>query len=203
MSKIRLAQYGGYIFIVRTVMTPTQIELVQDSFKHVDRQPHESGRIFFDELFQLAPHLRDLFPEDTTRLKAKFVQMLAVIVKSLDQISKVSEDVVDLGRRHMAYDVEEEHYTIFGEAFIAMLNRVLGNDLTPEISDAWSAAYDMLARVMQEAAVAPQTAEAFYSSIIRSVMAAQYGVSVAKDRTGTGRAPITHGIERGQVIRLS
>jgi hemoglobin-like flavoprotein len=204
MSNIRLAQYGGYVFIVRTVMTPTQVTLVQDSFKDVGRQAHEAGRIFYDELFRLAPELQRLFPDDTSRHKLKFIQMLSRIVRSLDQIATISVDIVDLGRRHMSYDVEEEHYEVVGEALITMLNRLLGPNLTSEMNDAWAAAYGMIARVMQESSAAPHTAEGFYAAIIRSVMASQYGPSVSVDKTGSGRAPITHGIERGgQVIRLS
>lgn len=203
MSKIRLAQYGGYIFVVRTAMTPMQVELVQESYRRLSRQTNEASRIFYDELFRLAPELRQLFPDDISRHKSKFVQMLSVVVKSLHQVSAISEDVVDLGRRHMSYDVEEEHYAVFGEAFLSMLDRVAGVELTAETREAWAAVHDMLARIMQEASAAPDTAEAFYGSIIRSVIASQYGVAVAKDRTGTGRASISRGIERGQVVRLS
>jgi hemoglobin-like flavoprotein len=204
MSKIRLAQYGGYIFIVRTVMTPTQVSLVQESFKNVARQSHEAGRIFYDELFQISPDLQRLFPDDLSRHKLKFIQMLSTIVRSLDQIATISEDVVDLGRRHMSYDVEDEHYAIVGEALMTMLERLLGSELTPQTSDAWAAAYGMIARVMQESSAMPHTAEGFYAAIIRSVMASQYGLSVSVDKTGAGRAAITHGIERGgQVVQFS
>ncbi len=204
MSKVRLAQYGGYIFIVRTVMTPTQVALVQESFKDVGRQSHEAGRIFYDELFQLAPELQRLFPDDMSGHKLKFIRMLSTIVRSLDQIATISEDIVDLGRRHMSYDVEDEHYEILGEALMTMLNRLLGADLTPQVSDAWAAAYGMIARVMQESYAVPHTAEGFYAAIIRSVMASQYGLPVGTDKTGSGRAAITHGIEGGgQVVQFS
>ncbi len=204
MSKIRLAQYGGYIFMVRTVMTPTQVALVQDSFRILGRQAHEASRIFYDELFQLAPDLQGLFPEDMSALKVKFMQMMSTIVRSLDQIATVSEDMVDLGRRHMSYDVEDEHYAAFGDALMSMLTRLLGPDLTPELADAWAAAYQMLARVMQESAAAAHASENFYAAIIRSVMAAHYGLSPVADKAVSGRAAITHGIERGgQVVRFS
>jgi hemoglobin-like flavoprotein len=203
MSKIRLAQHGGYIFLVRTAMTPAQVELVQESFKRISRQSQEATRLFYDELFRRAPDLKQLFPDDMTRLKAKFVQMLSTIVRSLDQIGQISEDIVDLGRRHISYDVEDQDYANFGDAFLAMLDRLLGVDLSPETRDAWAAAYDMMARVMQEASTVPHTAERFYGAIIRSVIASQYGVTVAKDRSGMGSAPITHAVERGQVVRLS
>ncbi len=204
VSKIRLAQYGGYIFIVRTVMTPTQVALVQESFKNVGRQSHEAGRIFYDELFQLAPELQRLFPDDMSRHKLKFIQMLGTIVRSLDHIATISEDIADLGRRHMSYDVEDEHYAILGEALLTMLTRLLGPDLTPEISNAWAAAYDMVARVMQESSAVPHTAEGFYAAIISSVMASQYGLPISVDKAGPGRAAITRGIERGgQVVQFS
>lgn len=204
MSKIRLAQYGGYIFVVRTAMTPTQVALVQDSFKFIGKQTHEAGRIFFDELFQLAPELQQLFSDDMSKHKLKFVQMLSTVVRSLDRIATISEDIVDLGRRHASYDVAEEHYEVMGEALMAMLSRLLGPDLTRETGDAWAAAYGMIARVMQESYAVPHTAQEFYAGIIRSVMASQYGVPASVDKPGSGRTAITHGIERsGQVIRIS
>jgi hemoglobin-like flavoprotein len=203
MSKIRLAQYGGYIFLVRTAMTPTQVEIVQDNFRLVSRQPHEASRIFYDELFALSPELRPLFPEEMSEQKTKFMQMLTTIVKSLDHVARISDHMLDLGRRHMSYDIEEEHYSAFGEAFLSMLDRLLGPELTPEIRDAWSAAYDMFARIMQEASVVPNTAEGFFGTIIRSVLTSQYGITIRVEGNVAGRAPITHGIERGEVIRFS
>lgn len=203
MTDIRLAQYGGYIFLVRTAMTPTQVEIVQDSFHSVGQQSQEASRIFFDELFRISPDIREIFPEDMTQHKTKFVQMLGTIVKSLNQIATVSDHVVDLGRRHMAYDVEEEHYPVVCEALLAMLERIMGTDFTPEIKEAWHAAYEMLARVMQESSAVPNTAEGFFGTIIRSVLTSQYGVSIGVAKNVAGRAPITHGIERGRVVRFS
>ncbi|MGF1621118.1 MAG: globin domain-containing protein [Rhodomicrobiaceae bacterium] len=203
MTDIRLAQYGGYIFLVRTAMTPTQVEIVQDSFHSIGQQSQEASRIFYDELFRISPEIRQIFPEDMTQHKAKFVQMLGTVVRSLNQIATVSDHVVDLGRRHMAYDVEEEHYPVVCEALLAMLERIMGTDFTPEIKEAWNAAYDMLARVMLESSSVPNTAEGFFGTIIRSVLTSQYGVSIGVSKNVAGRAPITHGIERGQVVRFS
>lgn len=190
-SKIRLAQYGGYIFIVRTAMTPTQVEIVENSFKLIATDAHRASQIFYDELFYRAPYLRQLFPEDMARHKGKFVQMLAMIIKGLDQVSTISEEVVNLGRRHVSYDVQPEHYTVVGEALLAMLERLLGPRLTPEIRDAWAAAYDMLARLMQEDNMAPVAAEGYYGVIVRGVLTAEYGVAAATEKDGQERIPLT------------
>ena len=200
MSKIRLAQHGGYIFVVRTALTPSQVGIVQDSFKRIGPQATEISRIFYDELFRISPELRDLFPQDMSAHKSKFVQMLAGVVRSLDQIASISEELVDLGRRHMSYDVEDEHYAIVGEALLWTLNRVLGLEFTPEVRDAWASAYDMITRVMQEGSEASHTAEGFYGAIIRSVMTSQYGMAVMQPAKRS--VPLTRDIERGQIVRF-
>ena len=141
-----------------------------------------------------------MFPKDMSAHKAKFVQMLAGVVKSLDQIATVSEEIVDLGRRHMSYDVEDSHYAIVGDALIWTLGRILGPDFSPDVRDAWIAAYDMIARVMREGSDVSHTAEGFYSAIIRSVMTSQYGMSVTQPVAKP--APLMREIERGQVVRF-
>jgi len=196
MSNVRLTQHNGYIFFVRTAMTPKQIACVRQSYALVNKRANEACAIFYNELFSIAPDLKDLFPEDLTLQKHKFMQMMSAIVNGLDNISGISNYVADLGRRHMIYEVEDEHYTHLGEAFISMLSTVLENGFTPEIREAWEAAYDMIARLMQEASEGPFSAEGFYASVIRSVITSQYGVVVAKQRpVVSGRAQITHAIE--------
>jgi hemoglobin-like flavoprotein len=202
MGTLRLAQHAGYIFIVRTAMTPTQIDLVQESYRRLGPQLNEASRIFYDELFRLAPDLRTLFPDDVGRQKDKFGQMIGVVVRNLSRIGSISEDLVDLGHRHMAYDVEEENYDTFGEAFLRMLDRLLGAEMTLEVRDAWAAAYDMVTRVMKDAANEPRPAESFFARIIRDVMTAHYGLTVRAEGRNP-RASIAQEIEGGKVIKLS
>lgn len=202
MSKIRLAQYAGHIFIVRTAMTPTQVQTVQDSFQRIAANSTRASGLFYSELFRLAPDLRQLFPPDMVQHERKFMLMLAAIVKALDKVETVSQDVVDLGRRHMSYDVQEEHFSVLNEAFLAMLNQLLGADCRPEIEDAWAAAFDMMARIMQDSADLPLTAEGFFGGIIRGVIASQYGLAIAAAVGKRGKAPISRKVERGEIVRL-
>jgi hemoglobin-like flavoprotein len=199
MGAIRLAQHAGYIFIVRTAMTPSQIGLVQESFRRILPQTAEASRLFYDELFRLAPDLRALFPDDINRQKEKFAQVLGVVVKNLTHISDISEDIIDLGRRHRAYDVEDENYEVFGEALLGMLDRLFGRDMTSDLRDAWAAAYEMLMRVMLDGADAPRSSESFFARIIRDVMTAHYGVTPRTETRGV-RASIAHNIDKDRVI---
>jgi nitric oxide dioxygenase len=57
-----------------------------------------------------------------------------------------------LGRRHAGYGVKDEHYTAVATALLWALEQSLGARFTPDVRDAWSAAYGLLASTMQGAA---------------------------------------------------
>jgi hemoglobin-like flavoprotein len=197
-GKVRLAQHEGHIFIVLPVMTPRQVRIVQQSFHQITPHAAKAAQIFYECLFQIAPHTRRLFPDDMTAQKSKLVQMLATVVTSLGNVSAISEHLADLGRRHASYDVTERHYVYVGQALLLMLQRLLGPNYTDDVQDAWSAAYNMLARTMLEAAPMPYPTSNFFNCIVRGVMTSQYGVSevAAPSQAQSAPMPFTASVKR-------
>jgi hemoglobin-like flavoprotein len=57
--------------------------------------------------------------------------------------------VRQLGARHVGYGVRDEHYATVGTALLWTLEKGLAEEFTPEVRDAWAAAYGLLADVMQ------------------------------------------------------
>ncbi len=57
-----------------------------------------------------------------------------------------------LGERHAGYGVRKEHYLTLEQALIAMLEKCLGPNFTPETRLAWACVYELLASTMIEAA---------------------------------------------------
>jgi hypothetical protein len=57
-----------------------------------------------------------------------------------------------LGRRHAGYGVKDEHYATVAAALLWTLEQGLGARFTPDVREAWSAAYGLLASTMQSAA---------------------------------------------------
>ena len=47
-------------------MTPSQITLVQESFAKVAPISDQAAVLFYDRLFEVAPPVRAMFPEDLT-----------------------------------------------------------------------------------------------------------------------------------------
>ena len=133
-------------------MTPQQIELVQTSFKKVVPIAGTAADLFYDGLFEIAPDVRSLFPQDLSEQKTKLMGMLGTAVGSLHQLDTILPAVKELGKRHVGYGVKPEHYALVGGALLWTLEKGLGADFTPEVKTAWTETYTSLAGVMNGAA---------------------------------------------------
>jgi len=77
---------------------------------------------------------------------------LGLAVGSLKNLETILPAVRSLGKRHAAYGVTAEHYQPVAQAFLWTLGYYLREDFTPELKEAWVAAYMTLAGVMIAAA---------------------------------------------------
>lgn len=134
-------------------MNERQVELVQATFRLVQPIAADAARLFYARLFELDPALRPLFKHDLSEQGTKLMTALAFVVRSLQAPHVILPVVRDLGRRHAAYGVRDEHYATVGEALLWTLQQGLGEAFTPDVRDAWTAAYTLLADEMKPAAV--------------------------------------------------
>ena len=79
------------------------------------------------------------------------MQVIGTVVDGLNRLDQLIPAVSTLGRRHTAYGVTDEHYSSVGRALIWALEQGLGADFTPEVKDAWTTVYDVLANTMKNA----------------------------------------------------
>jgi hemoglobin-like flavoprotein len=133
-------------------MTPTQIALVQRSFKKVMPIGDTTAQLFYGRLFALDPALEALFKIDLREQGRKLIGMIGLAVTGLNDLATLVPAVADLGRRHAGYGVRPEHYDTVGAALLWTLERGLEDAFTPEVKDAWTAAYGLLAGTMKQAA---------------------------------------------------
>lgn len=139
------------------MITPEQIDLVKKNFVQIAPLADEVAGEFYHRLFQLDPSLRALFKEDLTEQKKKLMTMLKFAVGTLDRMEVLEASLEELGRRHIAYGVRDEHYETVGKALILTLREMLGAALTEPIEGAWAAAYTQIADAMRRAALLTQT----------------------------------------------
>jgi hemoglobin-like flavoprotein len=133
-------------------MTPRQVTLVQDSFAKVRPVADTAADLFYGRLFEIAPQVRAMFPDDMREQKKKLMAMLGLAVTNLDKPDMVVPALQNLGRQHVAFGTRAAHYQPVGEALLWTLERGLGPDFTPELREAWTETYALVSRVMQAAA---------------------------------------------------
>jgi hemoglobin-like flavoprotein len=133
-------------------MTPEQVLLIQASFAKVLPIADTAAALFYGRLFELDPSLRPLFQGDMREQGRKLMTMLRVVVNGLHRLDQLVPAVQELGRRHAAYGVADEHYDTVAAALLWTLHQGLGDDWTPNVEAAWVVAYTLLADTMRAAA---------------------------------------------------
>jgi len=129
-------------------MTPDQVKLVQQSFAKVAPISETAAVLFYDRLFETAPTVKAMFPADMTEQRKKLMAMLAAVVNGLANLDSILPAASALAKRHVAYGARAEHYPVVGSALLWTLEKGLGDAWTPELADAWTAAYGTLSGYM-------------------------------------------------------
>jgi hemoglobin-like flavoprotein len=112
----------------------------------------QTANIFYNRLFELNPELKKLFQKDRFYQVKIFMDMFSWLVMGLQRIHDITPVAQDLARRHTIYGVKEEDYKTLKEAFLYTLEKAFGSDFTPELKAAWNDAYDLIAKIMKDAA---------------------------------------------------
>jgi hemoglobin-like flavoprotein len=141
-------------------MTPQQIDLVQKTFADVKPIAKEAAELFYQRLFTLDPGLRTMFKGDMAKQGQMLMSMIGAAVGGLRDLETLSPVVRQLGARHVGYGVRSEHYDTVGRALLWTLEQGLAENFTPDVHDAWAAAYGLLSGVMQLGAIEAQATAA-------------------------------------------
>ena len=129
-----------------------QKQLVQNSWEKVLPISDTAATLFYGRLFELDPSTRPLFKDtNMAQQRKKLIQVIGTVVNGLNRLDQLIPTVSNLGRRHLAYGVRDEHYSSVGKALIWTLEQGLGADFTPEVRAAWTTVYAVLAETMKNA----------------------------------------------------
>jgi hemoglobin-like flavoprotein len=132
-------------------MTPEKIALVQSTWAKVVPIKDTAAELFYGKLFELDPSLRSLFKSDIREQGRKLMVMIGTAVGGLNNLGALVPAVKDLGRRHADYGVKAGDYNTVATALLWTLEKGLGDAFTPQVKEAWTETYTVLAKTMQTA----------------------------------------------------
>ena len=133
-------------------VTDRQRSLIEASFKQVEPIADQAAALFYMRLFELDPALKALFPNDLTDQGRKLMRAIGMLIRSLDDLPKVTAVLTHLGEKHVGYGAEPHHYGLVGEALLWTLDQGLGDSFDDETEEAWATLYGVVSGVMCEAA---------------------------------------------------
>jgi hemoglobin-like flavoprotein len=141
-------------------MTPTQIQLVRDSFAQVQPIARDAAALFYAYLFETDPALRPLFRGDIGEQGRRLFDMIGAGISLLDRPAQLLPVLRKLGGMHAGYGVLDAHYDTVGGVLVRTLRQGLGEAFTPAVEDAWLEFYDVVSGTMREGAAEAATLQA-------------------------------------------
>ncbi len=136
-------------------MNDTSIQLVRETFDLVEPIAPQAAAMFYANLFAADPLLVPLFKGDMAAQGRRLMQMIALAVSKLDEPTTLMPALAQLGQRHAGYGVRDAHYDTVGVALLTTLRQGLGVAYTPEVEEAWTEVYGVIASTMKAAAKLP------------------------------------------------
>lgn len=128
-------------------------QVVRETWKQVTPVADAAAAMFYSRLFEIDPTTQPLFEgKDIAEQRRKLVASLTMAVNGLDDLDALVPVIQDLGRRHVDYGVEDMQYDSVGAALLWTLEQGLGEAWTPQAAEAWTEVYQLLAKVMLDAA---------------------------------------------------
>ena len=137
-------------------MQPSDRQIVMKSSAEIFAAKGKIADIFYDRLFEFAPESRAMFHGPMTRQKEMFMASLTMSLRLFGDRSKLLALVEDLGRVHAQRGLKAEHFDLGAKIFDMTIREFFGEACTPELANAWHAAYGELTEIMKRAAAEQQ-----------------------------------------------
>jgi hemoglobin-like flavoprotein len=138
-------------------VTPSQIVLVETSLDRLDLDALAAA--FYERALAADPTLAAMFTTDPAVQRARFAAELSEIVRSIRSLDMFGPAARTLGARHRSYGVRAAHYRLMGGALLSALADASGEDWTPELEEAWTLAYNLIAEMMMTGALEDHRAD--------------------------------------------
>jgi methyl-accepting chemotaxis protein len=126
--------------------------LLRESLDLVAPVAPEMIAAFYDQLFLDHPALRPMFPTAMDLQRERLLKAITALVTRYDRPAALVPALNSMGRSHVRYGVQLDHYAAFGSALLATLRRFAGDAWSPDYEGAWQRAYSFAAGTMMAAA---------------------------------------------------
>ncbi|WP_150238054.1 globin domain-containing protein [Nocardiopsis quinghaiensis] len=164
---------------------PAVIDAVRHSCSSLPPGSTRLAERFYQNLFSMAPAVREMFPENMQTQKERMAFALLEVVHHLDQPDEVAGYLRQLGAQHRRdLAIEPEHYPYVGRALVRAVSEI-SPTWSSSMSSAWVMVYEWITANMLEGA---RDADAGKPAMRSRHAAAPSGARSDQRRTGAPEA---------------
>lgn len=133
------------------MLTPAQTAVIKATAPVVAAHASRITGTFYPLMFERHPEVRTVFNQSHQRNSAQPEALANAIIayaSNIDRLEVLGPAVEGIVQKHVSLNITPDQYEIVGTCLMEAIGRVLGDAVTPEIADAWGAAYWQLARLL-------------------------------------------------------
>jgi nitric oxide dioxygenase len=107
---------------------------------------------FYELLLREHPEVQPFFNQANQRSGAQqraLANGVLMYARHIDELEKLGDLVATIINKHVSLQIQPEHYPIVGGCLLRSIRAVLGDEIaTPQVIEAWAAAYGQLADIL-------------------------------------------------------
>lgn len=147
------------------MLSQPTIDIIKSTVPVLEKRGKEITATFYNNMFEAHPELLNIFNQANQRQGKQSAALAGAVYAAashIDELDKILPAVRQIATKHRALQIKPEHYPIVGKYLLGAIAQVLGDAATPEILEAWGAAYGEIANAFigVEAEMYKETAEA-------------------------------------------
>lgn len=135
---------------VLTMLSQETMNIIKSTAPVLAENGNTITTAFYKRMFKANPELLNIF-NDANQSKGlqqgALAQTVYAAAANIDNLQAIVPVVIQIGHKHRSLGVLPEHYPIVGYHLIEAIKEVLGEAATPEIIEAWTTTYGVLADV--------------------------------------------------------
>ncbi|MFQ5502307.1 MAG: globin domain-containing protein [Phycisphaerae bacterium] len=131
-------------------MEEATIQRLEKSFQLLAPRGPELVDRFYAHMFSKNPVVREMFPDDMAAQKKKLLASLVLVIQNLRKAEMLRSALIDMGRRHVGYGTEPEHYPIVRDTLLCVMSEMAGEKWNEQLTEDWKNALNFVAAVMIE-----------------------------------------------------
>ncbi|MCV2401997.1 NO-inducible flavohemoprotein [Marinomonas sp. C2222] len=105
---------------------------------------------FYNRLFTHHPELQNIFNmshQSTGRQPTALFNAIAAYATHIDNLEVLTSAVMRIAHKHTSFNIQPSQYDVVGHHLIETLRELVPGAFTPEVEEAWTAAYQQLANI--------------------------------------------------------